>query len=214
MAILVFGDSITYGCWDEQAGWSARLRKFLDKSLLSNPNFDDNNAILVYNCGISGDTTAGLLERLEDEAKRRLGQGEEAIIIFAIGINDSQFVQSKNGMRTSPDEFQNNLEKLILLARKFSQKIVFLGLTPVDEAKTVPISWDKDKTYKNEYIQKYNDILKLVCKKNKVYFIKIFEKFMKMDYKAMLKDGLHPNTKGHAKIFGVVKRFFIKNKIA
>ena len=75
------------------------------------------------------------------------------------------------------------------------------------------MSWDKDKSYKNEYIQKYNDAIKQICAKNKIYFIEIFEDWIKMDYKRLLEDGLHPNSEGHQKIFETVKDFLITNKI-
>jgi lysophospholipase L1-like esterase len=207
--ILVFGASITYGAWDKEGGCVQRLRKFLDEKTLTDPNF----YCIIYNLGISGDTTEDLLERFEFETKQRLKEEEKTIIIFAIGTNDSQFIHSQNSLRHSPQKFQNNLQKLVNLARKFSSKIIFVGLTPVDELKVDPIPWDTDKSYKNEYIQKYNEIIKSVCKKNKIYFIEILEKFVKLDYKDLLEDGLHPNSKGHQEIFEIVKDYLIQNKI-
>jgi lysophospholipase L1-like esterase len=35
MRLLIFGDSITYGAWDIEGGWAARLRKFLDGKTLT-----------------------------------------------------------------------------------------------------------------------------------------------------------------------------------
>ena len=37
--LLVFGDSITYGAWDLEGGWVQRLRSFIDKKNLTDPNF-------------------------------------------------------------------------------------------------------------------------------------------------------------------------------
>ena len=105
--ILIFGNSIIYGAWDKEGGWVSRLRKFLDeKNLSSGPNF----YCLVYNLGISGNTTDDLLERFEFEIKQRLKEDEETIILFAIGINDSQFLQSENNFRTS----MRKLNKMLL----------------------------------------------------------------------------------------------------
>ncbi len=143
--ILIFGDSIAYGACDKEGGWVQRLRKFFDE------NYED---YLIYNLSISGDTTEELIKRFEFEAKQRLKEKDETIIIFAIGINDSQFVHSKNKNRIALEKFKENLRKLIQLAKKFSSKIIFVGLTPVDETKTTPIIWDINKLYKNEYIQK------------------------------------------------------------
>ena len=206
--ILVFGDSITYGAWDKKGGWVQRLREFLDEKNLSDL---DNADFSVYNLGISGDTTEDLLERFEIETENRMKEDDEMIFIFAIGINDSQFIDSLNSPKISVVKLQNNFQKFINFARKFSQKIIFVGLTSVDEAKTMP--WDKDKSYKNEYIQKYNQIIKSVCAENKIYFIEIFNEFQKTDYKKLLEDGLHPNSEGHQKIFEIVKDFLEEKKI-
>ena len=207
--ILVFGDSITYGAWDKEGGWVQRLRKFLDEKNLTDPDF----YCLVYNLGVSGNNSKDLLERFEFETKQRLEENEETIIIFAVGINDSQFVHSENKNRISLENFKKNLQELINLAKNFSSKIVFLGLTPVDETKTTPIPWNTDKSYKNEYILKYNEIIKTVCEENKIYFVELFEKLKEINYQKLLDDGLHPNSEGHKKIFEIIKDFLIKNKI-
>jgi lysophospholipase L1-like esterase len=68
-------------------------------------------------------------------------------------------------------------------------------------------------SYKNEYIEKFNEIIIDECSKNKVDFIEFFEKFSKLDYKKLLVDGVHPNTKGHKLIFGIVKNFLVEGKV-
>lgn len=199
--LLIFGDSIVYGAWDtDKGGWVQRIKSFLDEETLS----ESEDEYIVYNLGVSGNTTEDLLERFEFETKQRLkDDGEELIFIFAIGVNDSQFIHSKNNLRFSPEEYKDNLYKLLNLAQKFSSKIIFIGLTPVDETKT--IHWDIDKSYKNEYIQEFNEILKSFCKENNIYFVEIFEKLIKENYQDLLEDGLHPNSEGHKKIFEAIK---------
>jgi len=189
MNILIFGDSITWGAYDpEQGGWATRLRNYFEEK---------DNDTDVYNLGISGDTTANLLNRIEVEAKSR----KPNFIIFAIGINDAQFIHSTNGLRVSPDEFQQNLEKLLSIAKKFTDKVVFVGLTKVDESKTTPIPWNTDKSYYNKNIRRLDNIIKKFCEDNKLKFIPI-ESVVEDDD---LIDGLHPNTKGHIKIFNRIK---------
>lgn len=209
----IFGDSIVYGNWDpEGGGWVSRLRKFLDQKTASNS--DDYFA--VYNLGVSGETTPDLLKRFNIECEARLlglEDNESAVIIFAIGINDSQFIHSENNLRTPPEDFKENLRNLVKLAQKITPRIIFAGLTPVDETKTTPTLWNTDKSYLNENIKKYNEVLKLVCKENNLLFIEIFEKLIEWNYKELLEDGLHPNAGGHQKIFGIVKDFLIKSKI-
>ena len=79
--ICVFGDSVTWGAWDNKGGWVSRLRAFIESG---------NRDYFVYNLGVSGDTTKELLGRFDIEAKAR----SPNIIIFQIGDNDSIFVKS------------------------------------------------------------------------------------------------------------------------
>ena len=144
--------------------------------------------------------------------KQKVREDEETVFIFAIGTNDSYYIHTKNKLMPSHEELQNNIKKLINLAKKFSSKIIFIGLTPVNEKVVNPIPWDTDKFYKNEDVQKYNEIIKSVCKENNLHFIEIFDEFKKIDYEKLLEDGLHPNSKGHEKIFEIIKGFLIDNK--
>ncbi len=137
---LVFGDSIVYGAWDKEGGWVQRLRKFLEEK---------QEDVLVYNLGVSGDTTDSLLERFQAEAKARL-KDSEGVIIISIGVNDSHLFKNKNCVPL--EKFQQNIKRLVSLSKEISSKVIFVGLTPVDETKTTPIPWDKDRFYKNEYI--------------------------------------------------------------
>lgn len=206
--ILIFGDSITYGAWDSEGGWVQRLRKDIDKKNISEKDF----YCLVYNLGISGDIETDLLERLDFETKMRLDDDEETIIVFAIGINDSQFLNTEKRKRTQSQNFKSNIEQLITKAKRFSSKIIFIGLNPVDEEKTVPVWWNKKISYKNDDIKENDSIIKKICKENKVYFIELFDNFSKQDYKKYLHDGLHPNSQGHERIYELVKDLLIKNK--
>jgi len=152
-----------------------------------------------------------LLERFEFETKQRLRE-ENGIIIFQIGLNDS-WISSLNELRVPPKEFKENIQKLINLAQKFTSKFVFLGLTPVEDEKVNPMPWAPGISYRNEYVKEYNEIIKSICYKNKIPFVEIFEEWVKLDYKSLLEDGAHPNSKGHQKIFETVKDFLIQNEI-
>ncbi len=71
MKILIFGDSIAYEAWDREDGWVTRLRKFVDDKILSAPE-EDNYYHHIYNLGISGDTSTGVLNRFHAEMNARL----------------------------------------------------------------------------------------------------------------------------------------------
>lgn len=202
--ILVFGDSIAYGMMDAEAGgWVQRLRKYVDGKMIRDSDF----YCTVYNLGVSGDLTEDVIRRFGFSAKQRLKKPKPAIIIFAIGANDAQFLSTKNGMRVPRKKFRRNIQKLIGLARRFTQKVMFVGVTPVDESKTNPIPWDTIKYYKNGNLREYDGIIKAVCAKSKIPFVDVFD----MGPDAIFVDGLHPNSRGHRIIFGRVREALAKN---
>jgi len=183
--ICIFGDSIAWGAVDpKNGGWVAQLWRYFE----TNNDYD----IAIYNQGVSGDNTNDLLARFKVECEAR----EPQIIIFAIGINDSQYVKTKDNPRVSLEKFQNNLVELINQAKKFSDKIIFVGLTKVEESKLMPIPWsDEEKFYDNDNIVKYNAVIKKVCDENNFPFIDLLDLLEPND----LDDGLHPNSEGHKK---------------
>lgn len=202
--ILVFGDSIAYGAWDEEGGWVERLKCKIHKKVISSLlKFYCN----VYNLSIDGDCIKDLLKRVEFEVRQRLIE-EETIIIFAIGINDSMFIKESDVPIASSSEFKKDIEKVIQLSFGLSAKPVFVGLTPVDEKKTNPIPWSRTgKCYKNEYIKKYDDILRSTCSENAVAFVEIYGELIDANYYDLLFDGLHLNSKGHEKIYEIVSGY-------
>jgi len=207
--ILIFGDSIAYGAWDEEGGWVERLKVFTNNKSIES-KFEYYCA--VYNLAIDGETTENLLERLDFEIRQR-ARGEEIISLFAIGLNDSAVINMENIEKVPPERFRQNIEKIISISNKYSLKIIFSGLLPVDESIVDPIPWSKSKSYKNGSIKKYNDILKSACRDNKIDFIELFEKFEKPEVEELLVDGVHPSSKGHEKIFEIVSGYLKKKKI-
>lgn len=129
--IVIFGDSITWGANDyEKGGWVSRLRVDLENQKNSDTYYS------IYNQGISGDNTEDLLFRFELESKaRHREKADENIVIFAIGINDSQNINKKGNFAIKPKQFENNLKKLIELSKPYYDKIIFIGLTNVDGKK-------------------------------------------------------------------------------
>jgi lysophospholipase L1-like esterase len=109
------------------------------------------------------------------------------------------------------NEFSKNILQLIKLAKKYSSEIIFLGLTPVDETKTDPIPWKPGSSYKNEEIKQFDRIIKDLSRENYVGFVNISKVFNQQSCKKLLEDGVHPNSKGHEKIFYLVKTFLEKN---
>lgn len=191
--ILVFGDSITYGAWDkEKSGWVNRLRLALE-------NDNSNNYYTIFNLGISGDVTEGIKNRFDNECKIRFNKNDNTIIIFSIGINDSQNIKDED--RVLLGTFRNNVISLINSAKKYTDNILFIGLTKVDESKVTPLTWDKEKSYLNTKIINFDKELKNICLENNVDYLYIYD-LLELEE---LFDGLHPNNVGHQKICDKVK---------
>ena len=184
MTIGIWGDSIIYGEGDSEAlGWVGRLRK----SQLKNDSS-------LYNFGICGDTSAGLLKRFKIEAEAT----NPDIIIFAVGINDSKYPNDSNESLVPPKEYLTNLEELISQARKFTNNIFIVSATKVDN------EWEsvRGSRFMNEVIESYNELMRGTAEKHSIEFVDMFEV---LDPASDLSDGLHPNRKGYQKMFEVIK---------
>jgi len=197
--VCIFGDSITWGAWDrEMGGWLNRLRIFIE---------NDNYPFIIYNNGVSCDTTRDLLERFNVECEAR----EPRVIIFAIGINDAMLCYNNGELMVKEEEFKDNLEKLLKLAANQCGKIIFTGLTKINEEiyKQNDGIKEGDAFFGNGNIKKYNLIIKEFAKENNLLFIELFDLIKDSD----LEDGLHPNAQGHEKIFQKVKECLIEEEI-
>jgi len=200
--ICIFGDSIAWGAVDpDGGGWATRLRNYFESHGL--PINQDTD---VYNLGVSGNNTDDLVIRFSVELKAR----EATFVIFAIGINDSQFVIPENKNRVSVERFRANLETMIAEAKNVGCGVALVGLTRVDESKTTPIPWNADKKYINADIEKYDQVLKDIADKEKLLYVDMNKTLSRDD----LYDGLHPNTAGHKKIFEKIKEFLLDQKPA
>ena len=203
--ILVCGDSISFGRGESPCiGWSGRLKKYFEPQEFHN---------CVFNLGIPGDTTTTLLQRFETEIKfriRYIRSGDKFIVMIAIGINDSRGLGSPNKLETQPAKFENNIAKLIQIAKKYTKNVVVVGLTPVDEDITNPF---EDTYFTNTRIQEYDEILKNSARNNKIQYVNLFNTISKLDYKKLLVDGVHPNKRGYEEIYKIIKEFLIKKKL-
>lgn len=195
--ILVFGDSITYGQRDlEMGGWVNRLKLALahDNSIAS---------CHVFNMGISGQSSGEILERLARECKGRVMDDANNIIVLAAGINDSQIL---NGVRVCDEpDFRSNVADLIETAGKITEKVIFLGLTPVDDNRTDPVTWDQGRVWKNELVERYDAIISEVCSKLGVRYVYVFDQIDPADNE----DGLHPSASGHATLAEIMNNVIL-----
>ncbi len=201
--ILIFGDSIAAGRRVKKIkSWPLLLSQLLDTK--------DKDFTLVHNLSIPGETSSGVIKRFSIEAEARCKKNypdDRSSIIFAVGLNDAKCFNSKNNPLTKEKDFRNNIKLLIKNAKKYTGHIIFVGLTPVDEQKTAPLD---NAYFLNEKIRTYEKIIGEECEKKNVYFLSIIEEWLKFDYLNLLsQDGIHPNEKGHQKIFKKIKPLFL-----
>ncbi len=179
--VLVFGDSIAMGLWDERGGWPERLW--------------DGQSRIVYNLGVDGNTSEDVKIRFSSEAKTR-GANKNSVIIFAVGINDSSRMNSVN--RVNLTKYVRNMEELVDHSKnQFTEKILCIGLTPVDQSKTVPFILQKTISFLAADQREYDSALERVCDRKKVTYVSLRNLMLENH---LSDDGVHPLTSGHAMI--------------
>jgi len=198
MRVLIFGDSITQGFWDIDGGWVSRIRKHFDQQMIDGI---DNDPPTIFNLGVSGDSSDDVLARFDKETKVR-AKGELALVI-AVGVNDSRTKASVNYSDTN--RYKQNLGEILRLAKQYSNKVLFVGLTPCVEERSNPVTWGYTR-YTNSRIKEFDNTLRQFCKDNEVSFVEVYEEFAKAEAESeLLPDSLHPNNDGHQLIASIVR---------
>jgi acyl-CoA thioesterase I len=164
--IMFFGDSLTagYGLSVEQA-FPALLEKKLN---------DAKKPSTVINAGVSGETSAGGLSRLDWTLRQPID-----IFVLELGAND--------GLRGLPlEQTEKNLQAIINKVKtKYPKiKIVIAGMM-------VPPNMGKD------YSTKFQKIFPDLAKKNNATLIPFLLQDVAGDDKLNQADRIHPNEKGH-----------------
>jgi len=164
--ILFYGDSLTagYGLSTEEA-----FPALIEKRLIQK-----GKAIKVVNAGLSGETSAGGLNRLDWILKQPVD-----IFVLELGAND--------GLRGLPlDQTQKNLQGIIdkVAAKYPNAKIVIAGML-------VPPNMGPD------YTASFRKIFPEIAKKNKATLIPFLLQGVAGDEKLNIADGIHPNVEGH-----------------
>lgn len=192
--IYAFGDSITYGVWDkEKGGWANRLRLAYETQY-------PNDRYTVFNLGISGEITQEINARFDIECSLRFNPDNDSIIILAVGINDSQDDYDQD--RVSIEDFHSEVSQLIKKAKHYTNKVLFIGLTNVDESRVAPIPWHLEKCYYNHKIKAFDRIIQEETEKQHIEYLYVYDLLQIED----LSDGLHPNETGHQKLCDIVKK--------
>ena len=161
--ILAFGDSLTagLGVMPEQA-FPARLQARLAT---------EGIAAQVLNAGVSGDTTADGVARLDWALADR-----PDIALVELGANDAL-----RGI--DPRLTQANLDKILTRFQASGAKVLLLGML-------APANWGRE--YQQEFAAIYPDL----AKQHNVPLYPFFLDGVATDPTLNQPDGLHPNAKG------------------
>jgi len=143
----------------------------------------------ITNRGISGDTTSGVLDRL-DNLNINLKQA-----FIMIGIND--LLRGKN-----TNYVFSNYKKIIM-------KLKNIGIKPVIQSTLYIRSSTK---IINQMVKKLNNLLREYAKKNKIQFIDLNIKLAPNEIllEEYSLDGLHLNGKGYVEWSKILKNYIIK----
>jgi acyl-CoA thioesterase-1 len=171
--ILFYGDSLTagYGLSTDEA-FPAVISRTLNQR---------GTPVTIVNAGLSGETSAGGLNRLDWVLKQPID-----IFVLELGAND--------GLRGLPlQETQKNLQRIIdkVVAKYPSAKIIIAGML-------VPPNLGSD------YTTQFSKIFPDLAKKNKAALIPFLLEGVAGDEKLNNSDGIHPNVEGHKIVAGNV----------
>jgi acyl-CoA thioesterase I len=165
-SMLFFGDSLTagYGLSPEEA-FPALIEKELNKK---------TNTVKVTNAGLSGETSAGGLARIDWVLRQPID-----VFILELGAND--------GLRGLPlDQTRKNLQGIIdkVKAKYPKVKLVLAGMM-------VPPNMGK------QYSADFKNIYPELAKKNNATLIPFLLDGVGGNEKLNQADGIHPNVEGH-----------------
>lgn len=162
--IIVLGDSLTAGLGlDVERSFprqvEARLRE-------AGYNYS------VVNAGVSGDTSAGGLRRLE----WALGEGEPKVLVVALGGND--------GLRgLPPPQLEDNLAAIIEEGQRRGLTVILAGM-------------EAPPNYGPEYTSAFRQTYQHLAQRYKVRLIPFLLQGVAGDPSLNQPDGIHPNERG------------------
>lgn len=162
--IVAFGDSLTIGLGlTEKESYPSLLQAKLEAD-----GFDYE----IVNAGVSGDTTAGGLNRIDWS----LNQPNVEILILELGANDM--------LRGLPvDQMKTNLSEIIRRAQAKNVRVLLCGMYA---------STSMGADYQREFTKAYKDL----ATEHKVAFLPFFLEGVGGIAKLNQADGIHPNAEG------------------
>lgn len=165
--IVALGDSLTAGLGvPRDEAYPAVLQRKLDEAGIK---------LEVVNAGISGDTTADGLRRVNWAL-----EGEVRLLIVALGAND--------GLRgLPPGQMKANLQSIIHRARQRAIPVLLVGM-------------EAPPNYGEQYAASFRQVFQDLARENKVTFVPFLLEGVAGVPDLNQSDGIHPTSTGAARI--------------
>ncbi len=183
MELICLGDSITYGYGVRSAQrWTTLVGQAL--------------ACPVVNLGVSGDTTGGMLARLNTEVIPRLRQqplGMRSTVLLMGGVNDIFYSGEDTGARA-------NMGAMVQQVLTAGGRCVVLSPLAASFPTVTP-EWREVMRPSNKAVMEaYHQWLALFCRTFHVPYVELYDLLRDADgtpRPEMYLDGLHPTAEGH-----------------
>lgn len=165
--VVFLGDSLTAGFGlSEQEAFPARVEARLRQRGIP---------LRVVNAGVSGDTSAGGLRRLDWILRQ-----EPEVVVVGLGANDA--------LRGQPLEAtESNLKEIVSAIRESGGRVLLLGMR-------IPTNYGPD------YAEEFAVLYARVARDMDVPFVPFLLEGVGGVPELNLPDGIHPNAAGHRKI--------------
>ncbi len=176
LRVVVFGDSLAagYGLLPDD-GFSARLQDWADEAL--------NRPVTVENAGVSGDTTAGGLARLD----WTLGGNPPDALVLELGANDAL-----RGI--DPAETRANLTAILDKLAEAKIEVLLAGML-------APRNMGAD------YVTAFEAIYPDLAADHDIVYMPFFLEGVAGDPALNQDDGIHPNTEGVTRMIATIAPF-------
>ncbi len=169
--VVALGDSLTAGLGlaPEQA-WPALVQRRIDQAGLE---------VEVVNAGVSGDTTAGGVRRLDWAL-----DGNVEVLVLALGAND--------GLRGLPaDQMHDNLAQMIRTAKARGIAVLLCGM-------------EAPPNFGTQYTRDFRNVYAALADEHDVAFIPFMLAGVAGDMALNQNDGIHPNEAGTRRVADLI----------
>ena len=136
---------------------------------------EQGHPVEVVNAGVSGDTSAGGLERLAWVLR-----SEPDVLVVELGANDALRGQPLEGIA-------NNLREIVHRAHEHGARVLLAGMD-------IPTS------YGPAYTREFAELYERLAREKRVALVPRFIREVGVDPALMQPDGLHPTVEGHRRL--------------